>query len=104
MHVVGAGSGDDIDHRASVAAVFGTKLRLEIELLDGINGEKRCGSAADSNLIERGIIEEGIVVVGAIQGVVVGPVAVAVDRELPESALYRGHPRWFHGSSWHQGD
>ena len=85
--MVRARAGDDIDHRTAVATVFCGELRLQVEFLDRVDGEKRCGSAADSCLVQRRVVEEGIVVVGAIERVVVGTVAVAIDVELPEPAL-----------------
>ena len=77
---------------------------MEIKLLDGINGQNGRRSAADPDLIERGVVEERVVIVGAVERIVVGPIAVTVDRELPESALDRGYAGRVHGRAGHQGD
>src|SRR5438445_3223141 len=91
MQSVGAGSGHNVDHRTAVSAIFRAKLRLQVELLDGINGQQRGGSAADSHLIQSRVVEERIVVVGTVEGVVVGTIAVSVDVELSETTLRAGN-------------
>src|SRR5208282_2018572 len=100
VQLVGAGLGDDVDDGAAVAAVFGGELRLQIEFLNGLNREQRGRRAANAGLVERRIIEERVVVVGAIEGVVVRTVAVAIDGELPESALDGGNARGFDRCPW----
>ncbi len=80
----------------------GAKLRLQVEFLDRINRQQRRRCASDPSLVERGVIEERIVVVGAVHGVVVRPIPVAVDRELPKPALDRGHARRLHRCSGNQ--
>ena len=94
--------GDDVDHRAAVASVFGAELRLQVEFLDRVNRQNRSRSSADAGLVESGIVEKRIVVVGAVERVVVGAVAAAVNRELSKSALDRGHARRLHRRAWHQ--
>ena len=86
-----ARAGDDVDHGTAVAAILGGELRLQVEFLDGVDRQERSGSSADAGLVQRGVVEERIVVVGAVEGVVIGAVAIAVDVELSESTLRAGN-------------
>jgi hypothetical protein len=51
VKLVRAGFCDDVDNSAAVAPIFRRKLRLDVELPDGIDGQKRGGRARDSDLI-----------------------------------------------------
>ena len=97
-------SGDDVHHRAAVASVLGAELRLQIEFLNRVDGQHRSRRPADAGLVERGVVEERIVVVGTVERVVVGTVAAAVDGELPEAALDARHAGRFDRRARHQGD
>ena len=99
MQMIRAGAGDDVDHRAPIASIFGAELGLQVEFLDGVDRQQRSRGAADPGLVESGIVEEGIVVVGAIERVIVGAVAVAVDVELSKPELGAGDAGRFDGGS-----
>jgi hypothetical protein len=69
MEFVGTGLGDGVDDGAGVAAVFGGEvIGLDAELFEGI------GVGEDG-----GGVELGVVVVAAVEQVVVGGAARAVD-------------------------
>ena len=71
MQPVAAGLGQDVNDRTAIAAVLGSKVRLQIEFLYRIDRQQRRRRAPNPRLIEGGVIEEGIVVVGAINRVIV---------------------------------
>ena len=102
VELVAAALGDDVDRRAAVASVLRRRLRLQIELLDGVNRQQAGRCSGNAHLVQRRVVEEGIVVVRAVQQVVVAAVAVAVDVELAEALLSAGHAAAFHGHAGSQ--
>src|SRR3989442_13669092 len=78
------------------------ELRLKIKFLDGIHRQQGCRRPADTYLVQRGVVEVGIVVVGAVHAVIVGAVAVAVDVELAKTELGAGYSRRLDGRAGHQ--
>jgi hypothetical protein len=52
MKLIRPGAGNDVDHRAAISSVFRTKLRLQIEFLDGVDGQQRRRGASNSDLVQ----------------------------------------------------
>ncbi len=102
VELIGPRLGHNIDHRAAVPAILRAKLRLQVELLDGRDRQKRSWGSPDSCLIQSRVIEERIVVVSAVEGVVVRTIAIAVDVELSEAALSTSDAGWINCGSWRQ--
>ncbi len=100
MKIVGAGSRDDIHDGTRVAAIFSAELRLQVEFLNPVERQKRCRGTRNAHLVERGIVEERIVVVRAVQRVVVRTVAIPVDIELAEAFFGTGNAGAFDGDAW----
>src|SRR5579884_3395458 len=87
MKFVRAGVRNNVHNRAAVAPILRREIRLQIKFLYRFERQNRRGCTANSRLIECRVVEERVVVVCTIEQVVVGPVTIAVDVELPESKL-----------------
>ena len=104
VKLIGARARDDVDDRAAISSVLGAELRLQVELLNGVERQQCSGRAGDAHLVQRGIIEERIVVVGAVEIVVVGTIAIAADVELAKTLFRAGHARTFDGNTRREGN
>ena len=84
--VIGARPGDDVDDGAGVAAVFGLGAGEHRELGHGIDGKHGGGGAENAGLVDGRQVPIPVVHVGAVEQIVVGAAAVAVDAEEAEGA------------------
>lgn len=72
---------------------------MQVEFLNRIERQERCGSPGNADLVERGVVEERIVVVRAVERVVIRAVAIAVDVELAGAFFRTGNAGAFDGDA-----
>ena len=81
VNCVVAALGDDVDRRAGAAAELGFRAAGDGNLGQRVNGKNGGGAAPDAGLIDGRQVAVAIVHVGAVEQIVVGAAAVAVEAE-----------------------
>ena len=81
VKLVGAGLGDDVDRRAGAAAKLGLRTAGDRNLGQRIDRKDRDGTAPHAGLVDRRQVAIAVVHVGAVEQVVVGAAAIAVQAE-----------------------
>src|SRR6185369_1136180 len=94
MQSVGASFQSDIGDHARLPTVFGLGILLDVELLDGINGEQRCGIAGDACRINSALGGETLDRIDAVQDVDVVFSPQAVGTLAPFSSAGVGGDSW----------
>lgn len=102
MDQIGATLGDDIDGGAGTAAELGLRTAGDRNFREGVNRKNGGGAAPDAGLIDRGQIAVAIVHVGAVEQVIVGAAAIAVEAEQSIGAGRFGGSDRIAGGAWDQ--
>ena len=93
MHGVGAGLDSDVDDRAGLPAIFGTRIFFGLEFVDGVDGNEGSRIAGAHNRANNRLRHPGIAAVHAFEQVHV------VMRALPIGALRPPRPSGIHRDS-----
>ena len=94
MNRVRTGLYADIEHRSRPAAEFRRRVCLDIDLLDGIDGQDGGGIAEWKRRISDALPGEGIITIQSLIKIVVGLWLEPIRRHRVRSATRRGYHAW----------